>query len=606
MAGFARRVVRISTVATLSFAVASIAELSAQGPHPFLAPTDNPVFSMASIAGMADVNRDGSRDVVVPGLFFGSFVSTLDEDGASLHVNSAGPNLSGAPGLATLPSILAMVGGHFDGDALEDLVTVSGNGTMHFHKNLGATQLHQNNWAPDVIFDNVQTSYPVNPPFEIYSFPVASSLDFDGDGNLDLLVAGGPVDRWTGATRPGFVCLYKGDGQGAFTALRQGLTGNVIDVEIADLDNDGTDDNVVVLMETGSVGVFSYDLVHYHLTPTGLVQNGLIQTVGPGRLTALEIGDVTGDSNNDYILAQLQTNPGTSSASVYYFPGDGQGVVNTLQWGQLSLPSTAAGLSDHIASIQVADFDHDGHDDIAMLHGLVQPPSAPTSALASYQNSEVYIAMGPSAITAALAILPLPGANTYADTYSFSLTPLIPRPDQLKCVALSGDACIDFLIPGLRGGAQFNQPRIATIKNVAAPQLGDASQLKIGNPSGGVTIRPARIGFEGGRPVPGNGNFACTIQNVQGGCLVGLMWNQIGIPNLFTSHGFTLHMGPVLFGYANLASGSQFKDGFYSYPLPIPNHPGLVGDAGCFQYCYYDHVAGAFGGTQATTVWIGN
>jgi len=606
MAGFDRRVVRISTVATLSFAAVSIAELPAQAAHPFLTPTDNPVFSMASIAGMVDVNRDGSRDVVVPGLFFGSFISTLDEDGTSLHVNASGPNLSGAPGSATLPTILAMVGGHFDGDALQDLVTVSGNGTMHFHKNLGATQLHQSNWAPDVIFDNVQSSYPTNPPFEVYSFPVCTTLDFDADGHLDLLIAGGPVDRWAAQTKPGFVCLYKGNGQGGFLPLRQGLTGNIIDVEVADLDNDGITDNVVVLMETGAVGAFSYDIVHYHLTPNGLVQNGLIQTVGPGRLTALEFGDVIGDSNNDYILAQIQTNPGSSGASIYYYAGDGQGNVSTSQWGQLLLPTLAAGISDHIASIQVADFNYDGHDDIAMLHGMLQPPSAPSASYATYQNSEVLVAMGPSATTAPLASLPLPGANLFADTFTFSLTPLLPKPDQLKCVALGGDTCIDFLIPGLRGGVHFNQPRIATIKNVSAPQLGDARQLKIGDPSGGAPNRPARIGFEGGRPVPGNSNFACTIQNVQGGCLVGLMWNQFGIANLATSHGFMLHIGPVLYGYAGITSGSGFQDGFYSYSLPIPNHPSLVGDAGCFQYCYYDQVAGRFGGTQATSIWIGN
>lgn len=606
MAGFDCRSVRIGAIAVLAFAAFSFAGLPAQAAHPFQAPGDAPVFSMSAIAGMVDVNRDGSCDVVVPGLFFGSFVSTLDEDGDTLGANASGPNLTIPPGVPTLPTILAMVGGQFDGDALQDLVTITSNGTMHFHRNLGATQLNQNNWAPDVIFDNVRATYPVNPPFEIYSFPVAKLLDFDGDGNLDILVAGGPVDRWSATTKPGFVCIYKGDGQGGFQPLTHSLSGNVIDAEIADLDNDGIDEGVVVLMETGSVGVFIYDLVHLNFTPSGLIQNGLVQTIGPGRLTALEIGNIVGDSNNDYILSQISSSPGGSGAGIYYYEGNGQGVVNTALWGVLNLPTTAAGISDHIASIQVADFDRDGHDDIAMLHGLVQPPTGPTASAAIYHHSEVWIAMGPSPTTALIETLPLPGANMFADTWVFPLTPLISWPDQLKCIDLGGDACIDFLIPGLRGGTYYNQPRVATIKNQTTPHYGDARQLKIGNSSGGVPNRPARIGFEGGRPVPGNSNFACTIQNVQGGCLVGLMWNQIGIANLFTSHGFTFHMGPQLFGYANIASGTQANDGFYSYPLPIPNHPSLIGDAGCFQYCYYDHVAGAFGGTQATTVWIGN
>ena len=84
------------------------------------------------------------------------------------------------------------------------------------------------------------------------------------------------------------------------------------------------------------------------------------------------------------------------------------------------------------------------------------------------------------------------------------------------------------------------------------------------------------------------------------------MWSSIGIPDLFAEYGFSFHIAPEQFGYARLASGSQAQDGFHSYPLPIPNNPNLIGDVGCFQYCYYDHVAGAFGGTQATCVWVGN
>jgi hypothetical protein len=594
----------VSAVVVISFAIciASPAELQAQSAHPFAPPVSSPLFSLSSVAAFVDANRDGCSDVIVPGLFYGSRLSAIDEDGCSLSNNVLGPSVSNPPGAFGLGQMVAMGGGCIDGDELEDLVTVSSNGTVHFHRNLGSTQLNQSNWAADVIFDNFSSGYPISPPFVVYSFPVVEVFDFDLDGFMDVLIGGAPVDRWSGISHPGFVCVYKGDGTGGFTPLRYDVPGVVIDVEIADLDNDGVNEGLVVLVETGQIGVFSYDLVHVSFGPSQLVPMGLMQTVGPSRLLALELGDVVGDSNTDYILAQLTFSGGRSYASVYYYQGDGQGNVNTSVWGTLTLPFNASGMGDHIASIQVGDFDRDGHDDIAMLRGYVQG----TAPQVTYANSEVLVAMGPAVISAVVELIPLAASSSFADTVTFALVPLMAQPDQLRCMDLGGDSCVDFLVTGLRGGVSGNVPEVVTIKNTTAPQLGDARHLKVGGPSGAVVARPARMGFEGGRPVPGNASYACTIQNVQGGCLVGLMWSPSAIPDLFPLFGFSFHLGPQEFGYARIASGSQFRDGFYSYPLPIPNDPALVGDAGCFQYCYYDHVVGAFGGTQATCVWVGN
>ena len=586
--------------------VVGASQLPAQSAHPFGEPVTSPVFSLMPVAGMVDVNRDGTRDLVVPGLFFGSLMSTLDENGRSLGANASGPNMSIPAGVSMLPNMRALVGGRFDGDKLHDLVSVTNNGTMHFHRNLGSTQLDQSNWAPDVIFDDVRAAYPINPPFVTYSFPVAKVLDFDGDGNQDVLIAGGPIDRWSGLTKPGFVCIYKGDGQGGFQALRYGLSGSVIDAEIADLDNDGEDEGVVVLTETGAVGVFAYELLHLNFTAGGLVPVGLSQSIGPGRLTALELGDVVGDSNDDYIVSYINASPGSVAADVYYYQGNGQGVVNTSVWGTLSLPIGLTGVGDHISSIQVEDFDCDGYDDVAVLRGFVQPHNGTAASTAIYYPSEVVFAMGPSAGSAATESVALPGATIFADTSVFSLTPMTPHPDQLQVTSFGGTSGLDLMVLGMRIGSAYNQPSIASLKNQTLPELGDARQIKIGEPTGAVASRPARIGFDGGRPAPGNGDFACTIQNVQGGCVVGLVWNQIAIENLFTIRGFTMHLGPQLYGSYGLASGDQFRDGFYSQSLPIPNNPALIGELGCFQYVYYDHVVGAFGGTQATCVWIGS
>ena len=76
--------------------------------------------------------------------------------------------------------------------------------------------------------------------------------------------------------------------------------------------------------------------------------------------------------------------------------------------------------------------------------------------------------------------------------------------------------------------------------------------------------------------------------------------------DLFSAFGLQFHIAPAEYGFAAIASGALPGTGFYSYPLPIPNQPAMIGDAGYFQFNYYDHVAGVFGGTQATGVWIGN
>jgi hypothetical protein len=161
-------------------------------------------------------------------------------------------------------------------------------------------------------------------------------------------------------------------------------------------------------------------------------------------------------------------------------------------------------------------------------------------------------------------------------------------------------------VTGIRTPGGTSPTAIATLRNLTPPQPGDIRFEKVGAPTGGVPSRPARIGFDGGAPRPGNSSFACTIQNVQGGCLVGLLWGPIAWPGMQTVYGFDVHVAVAQFGCGMLAAGSQPGEGFASFALPIPPTPAIVGDAGYFQWDYWDHAAGVFGGTQATGLWIGN
>ena len=600
---------RRSSIAFLEGAwFALIAAANALAQHPFAPPVVNASYSINGCAGVLDVNRDGAVDLVLPGLFFGSYTTTLDEQGAALWANGAGPGLSPVPGDPHWPTPIAMATGRLDQDHRDDLITITTCGSLHFHRNLGSTRIDRAAFAPDTIIDVFAAAYPANPPFVCYSFPAVTVVDFDGDGHRDAVVAGGPTDYWAGVTMPGFAAVYRGDSAGNFQVVRAPLPGNVVDAEVADLDLDGVVDHLVVLSETGGGLVpFTQQLIHLAMSNGSLVVVAT-QWVGPGRCTALEVADVIGDANLDYIVGQTMVSAMTLSSAVTCFAGDGLGHADLSNWGSFVLPSNLTGISDYLSAIQVADFDRDGHADLAALRSFVQPQS-PTLLTAPLTGpSEVLIAMGPNALLAPADRVPLSGTHqwSWAHNTLFGLLPLRAQPDMLRVIDLGGDHAADLLVTGVRqllpSGSLAVQ--IAALRNTTPPQLGSPALCKVGQPSGADPLHPARIGFDGGTARIGNAAFACTISNVQGGALVGLMWGSFALADLATVLGFQLHLGPGEYGYAAIASGSQAGEGFHSYPLPIPLHPSLIGDVGWFQYCYYDPALGRFGGTQATGVWI--
>lgn len=596
----------ISVSAGFFTIVASSTVLTGQSPPPFAAPRSVGAFSLQPAVAFVDVNRDGALDAVTPSLFSGTLVHCLDEDGAPLTANVYGPCAGPLPGMPTMPVVLALAGGRVDHDAREDLITITSCGTVHFHRNLGATRPDQTNFLGDTVVDQLLAAYPINPPLVTYNFPVARLVDFDGDGNQDLLLAGGPIDRWNATTLPGFVCLYLGNGRGGFQACRFPASGCVVDVEVADLDRDGHPDHLVALTETGSLGAFAYELVHLQLAGGALVQSLATQYLGSGRYTDLALADVTGDGDLDYLLARTVPGIGGTWADVSWMAGDGLGNASTTAWGTFLLPANPTTLGEFVPAITVADFDRDGHVDLAVLRGFARPGTG-ASAAATYGPAELLVAMGPALPFATFTSIALPGHLVFSSTDSgqFPLLPLRAAPGFLRVFDLRRDGSDDLLVAAVQSPGAATPTQLVTLANQTPAGTNDPSFTRIGAPSGGVAARPARLGFDGGPARLGNPAFAATLQNVQGGCLAGLVWGPVGMPNLFTTYGIDVHLVPAEFACAALTSGSAPGEGFASYALPIPGNPALLGDAGCFQYAYYDHVAGVFGGTQATAVRIG-
>lgn len=604
--GGALRTQAISVPSVFVAVIVSGGAVTAQSAHPFAPPAAIPAFSLSSTAGITDVNRDGAPDVLVPGIFGGTLCTNLDERGHCLAANGAGPALTPPPGTTVLPITIGLAAGAIDLDPLDDLIAVSSVGSVHFHKNLGAERLGAAEFAPDTLVDAFAAVFPVNPPFITYCFPRVEVVDIDHDGHQDVLLAGGPIDRWSGLVLPGFVGVYLGDGTGLFQVCRHALPGGIVDAQFVDLDGDGQRETIVVLVEVGSSGAFAYELHHLTLANGTLTPSSPPHMFGAGRYTALALVDVLGDSHVDYLLARTQIAAGTTSSQLLCFAGDGLGHVDDLQWSTLWLPTGVGPTGDFVSALLAVDFDRDGDQDLAVLRGRVQAPSS-VFGTASYGDSELLFAMGPDLANASFEVVPLPGYHTFSGTNShlFALLPLAGEPGGLRLVDFDRDASPDLVVPGLRP-LTGNATALASLHNLTLPSPGDARFEKVGDPSGGVATAPARLGFEGGRPTPGNQQFACTIQNLRGGSLAGLVWGPIGQDNLWQAYGITLHLAPMLCGYATVVSGTAPRDGFHSHPLPIPNVPSLIGDAGYFQCVYFDPVSATFGGTQATGVWIGD
>lgn len=227
--------------------------------------------------------------------------------------------------------------GDFTGDGIEDILSGYGTSEGDVNPTYGyMLQLFPGN-EEGTFDDPIAQQTPIDMPNAI------SAGDFNGDGNLDF--AAGAYD--------GFVYMYAGDGQGAFTQI--GKFGPTCgcqspwDVETGDFNGDGLDDVVAPMR-------FEDELVVYLSQADETFVRGQRLDVPQvdgwnANPYSVSVGDMNGDGKLDLITGNYMND----SAMVYVGDGDG-----TFSLGEVLVPDPS-GFSAH--GTFVGDFNGDGKAD---------------------------------------------------------------------------------------------------------------------------------------------------------------------------------------------------------------------------------------------------
>jgi len=285
--------------------------LLGNGQGMFQQPVSYPVIGssdfLAAIVA-ADLNGDGRPDLLMSDLY-SSAVSVVLNQGHGSYTQGA------IYGLPYPPSSLAI--GDFNGDGKVDvavsmivenqIAVLLGNGDGTF----GAPVIYDGGRAPASI----------------------AVGDFNGDGKLDIVSAG------TG------ISILLGNGDGTFQAPTHiAIGGEIYSVAVADLNGDGNLD--IVAANTIAIAVLLGN-------GNGTFQPAQYLASGNGPYS-VTVADLNGDGKPD--LAVVNRTDTTSSVGILLGNGDG-----TFQ------PPVEYPISGNPAQVTVADFNGDGHPDLAVL-----------------------------------------------------------------------------------------------------------------------------------------------------------------------------------------------------------------------------------------------
>jgi len=281
-----------------------------------------PTFFNLNAIAVADYNRDGFQDVALPNgqLFLGNGDGTL----------RAPSTFSTVPGASVVAAV------DVNGDGIVDLLTLYANdmcGTSDFGTTGVSLGIGDGTFQPVTVYDSGGCTYPAS----------MATGDLNNDGANDIVVLSGQSGLFW--TTPELSVLIN-RGNGTFPVAELNMSGGSGGVAVNDFNHDG---NADVVLADGSVYLGNGD--------------GTLRFVGSASLggVAVATGDFNHDGYPDVAAVMECAAAGCSSGGQLWIAiGNGNGTFKT----PTALPSGGF----YAESLAVADFNHDGNLDIAVLN----------------------------------------------------------------------------------------------------------------------------------------------------------------------------------------------------------------------------------------------